>query len=318
MDYLATTSNELSDQEIDQIVELFYLCFDKRITPSELKYKYATPHFGFSYVGMMKDEHKIIRGAFAIQPYKFRVHNTIKIFGSVVDVMVDENYRSNLLAFSSMYKKVIEKMNGKVLFLYAVPNINSYLYFIKFLRWQPIGKLSYYILPLNLNKFINVPTFINSLLKNFIIFFQKNLPGFRNIEENKLITKVANDSYKEYRFNAQNKYKKIIINSSLVGWYRIFVEDKKKIVYLIDFINVSNHDIAKSVRKVLSVEKSDFDAIMYIGNLSFNSWPLLKVPFKFEPRKLELIGYKIDAKLDDHLVYDIVNWQFNLADIDVR
>jgi hypothetical protein len=71
------------------------------------------------------------------------------------------------------------------------------------------------------------------------------------------------------------------------------------------------------VKRVLRRFGATIDVVLYVGTEIAAPLNLRRVPEKFEPRKLTLVGRRLSDQIDDR-VYDLANWRFDLMDWDTR
>ena len=129
------------------------------------------------------------------------------------------------------------------------------------------------------------------------------------------IAKLMDKSFLEYRYGAN--YKLLKLGEDSFAYYRIYDEQEVRTAFIIDVFPLMKRNVEKSVKAIYTKEKSRIDIIVYVGNLGFKPRNLFPTPARFGPRILHLCGRKIDDTLDDR-VFEIDNWRYNLADLDVR
>jgi hypothetical protein len=264
----------------------------------------------------MYNEDEIIVGALTFIPFPYQFFSTRVIAGSAADLMIHEHYRKDLLSFKRMYDQALERAGNVLDFLYAVPNSNAYLYWTKFLKWRDIGKINYYIQVLNISKISSKFSRLDRISRafsgcsNMLAFGLVN----RNNESNNSIYKLVDAAYNDYRFTGQYE---IISQSNKIAYYTIVDESGIKTAYIIDLLPFSGSWMRKVVKLIHAREKKHIDVIIYIGNNLKTQINFYKVPRKFEPRILQLVGHSLSDKVDDR-IYNLDNWLFNLSNFDVR
>jgi hypothetical protein len=60
------------------------------------------------------------------------------------------------------------------------------------------------------------------------------------------------------------------------------------------------------------------DVLLYVGRLPFRPGGCLRVPSRWEPRQIRLCGKVLRPEIVDERVFNIVNWNVNLSNFDVR
>jgi hypothetical protein len=316
MTYFGKTTGELSENDFSELSGLFNQVYNRNINASFLKKKYCSPCLGYSFHGLMYCDKGNIVGSITFIPFSYQFFDKQITAGCASDLMIHENYRKDLLSFKHLYDSALEKSKDMLDFLYAVPNSNAYLYWTKFLKWKNIGKLHYYIHVLNISKiktkfseFDGISRLISGCI-NFLTFDF----NARKIEADYSIYKLISSEYIKYRFT--EKYMEIL-ESDNYAYYNIVDEFGVKTVYIIDLFPVSKGWLGKVVKIIYKREKGNMDIIIYIGNKLRAPINLFKVPRKFEPRILNLIGKALSDKVDDR-IYNLDNWLFNISDFDVR
>jgi hypothetical protein len=316
MNYFGKTSTELSEKDFFELSELFNYVFHKNIDASFLKQKYFSPYLGFSFHGLMYSDEGNLVGALTFIPFSYKFFNTQVVAGSAADLMIHNNYRKDLLSFKNMYDQAVEKADNLLDFLYAVPNSNAYLYWTKFLKWREIGQINYYIQVLNISKIITKFKGFDWISNAFSSCSNKLAIDHVN-RDNKLkysIYKLSNTAYNDYRFKGQYE---TISESNKIAYYTIEDELGIMTAYIVDIIPFSGSWMRKVVKLIHAREKKYIDVIVYIGSNLNTQINLFKVPRKFEPRILHLIGKSLSEKVDDR-IYNLDNWFFNLSNFDVR
>jgi hypothetical protein len=315
MEYIGKLSTELTDKEFGDLHELFNLVYHKNIVPGYLNHKYNSPVTGYSYHGLMYDDEKRIVGSLTYIPFAYNFYGKKFIAGCAVDLMVQEQYRNNLMSVSKMHQLAVQKSAGTLDFVYAVPNQNSFLYFTKFLKWNCLGKLNYYLQVINISALKKQLTFLNFFSRYF--FYVVNHVGTSNYlyQSKAFVTKISDASFNDYRFG--NNYQ-IITDGENIAWYCIKDEEGTESAYIVDIMPETKKWLRQVAKKIYLKEKKKVDVIMYVGNLPCTPLNLPKVPNKMEPRKLKVVGKILNPQLIDERIYDLKNWHFNLADFDTR
>ncbi len=310
MIYSAVKTPELGS-DLQQIADLFNRVFDKHASADSLQNKYQSPHLGHSFHGLMKQESRVV-GALTVIPRTYNYFGEERIFGNAVDLMIDPEARSDLFSFKKIYDVVMELVGDRVDLVYAVPNSNSYLYFRKFLKWQDIGDLHYYVLPVNIGSlkpgfgWLNPCSRIGSWLWSALPRTSSATLVTREIR------KSGSESFYAHRF-AQGYESGAAGNSRF--YYRLFQEESTQVCYIVDIEPLSARSVdaaASYVRQTTSC-----DAIIYIDIVKMSPHKSIRVPKKQEPRNLQLVAKTVTERVDDR-IFEPSNWQFNLSDFDAR
>lgn len=315
MTFIAKKTNELTNEEWGQIGELFEVSFQKKMSREWFTNKYKSPINDASYHGFMLDERKRIVGAMTIIPFEYNFFNQNVIFGLFVDLMIHPLHRNDIMNFKKIYDVLLILVGKEVDFFYAVPNQNSFNYFLKILQWKKIGRLNYYLWPIKLSKIVNIPRFFDCIINLASLIVQNVSMPFSSKAVDRAITKKTSKKFTQYRFN--NFYKEIIC-SEKVAKYKIYEEKGVVTAFLVDISPLEKKWLSKVISLIYRKEKRKIDVILYVANSNLNTHNILKTPEKFEPRVLTLIGKINHSDKVDLKVFEINNWAFNLSDFDVR
>ena len=166
--FVVKKTNELEIEEIKQINNLFNKSFTESLAKNrseeEFRKKFKNNIYNYSFHGMVKENSKVI-GSYNVIPQEFEYLKKKKIFGLSVDTCFEKNYRGNLYNLRTIANMVyLELINDSIPFVYGQPNNKFYLVKKKVLGWKDIGKLNYYLTPVNLKKIL-----FNSKILNLLI-----------------------------------------------------------------------------------------------------------------------------------------------------
>ena len=315
--FIAKRTNELDKREKCNICSLFEQVFGKYLSLERFEKKYTSPVAEYSYHGIAFSDNGEILGHSATIPFAYNYFGEEKIFGLVVDSMIDPPFRKNIFTLKRMFDQSAELMkNDHVSFVFAVPNENAYQYWLKIGGWKNIGNLNYFVLPIRIGAVQSRLRVLDILSGTFARLI--NLPPFRNdgiLKENFPIAKAMNKSFLKYRYDVG--YKLIEYENDSFAFYKVYDEDGLRTAFIIDVFHLTKQNVEKTTKAIFCKEKSNIDIIVYIGNFGFKPRNLFLVSPRFAPRILRLCGKKIDDTLDDR-IYEIDNWRYNLADLDVR
>ena len=317
-------TSKINSLEWAEIVDGFNKSFAPHITSIEKLISAAeSTHFGYSYHAICYIDSKIV-GFSSILPHIYNYDDNEIIIGLSGSVFILEQYRQNITLLNDMITKLKNqcKKDG-IHAIVAVPNSNSYLYFKRFAGFSDVGKLSYYVLPLKLNNFhkifnnlffesayhilLGMHITLNILFTNI---FKKNI-------RLKRISIKKSNKFLDSRFPVK-RYKRFEINSRKGIIYRIVREDKFDICYLIGFYGeISFYNLISAIKNLVRLEK--IDLIIFIGKFSQFQSILFKLPDKLEPKKLPLIVFSLcQNNLFNNIIKKMDNWEFSLANLDVR
>jgi len=314
-------TNEITDQQWQEIVDGFNVSFSSNTTIEWLKVFSTSNHLGYCYHALAIDNDKIV-GYNVMTPFLYK--NGLKIINSGSSYVLKE-YRKDIFIFSDMLNALYERcsLDGFAVST-GVPNMNSFEYSIKFLNCKHIANLDYYILPVNIStilhkRYLLVFDFICKSVIWFYLFFFKTFYNNR-IEKATKYEILKSDLFYNNRFK-QTEYKKINMDKNTI-YYRIVNEDGIKAAYLMDFVD---ENFSRNTSSLLIGIKDIFkneavDIIIFVGTLRIKPSILLKVPPKYVPKRLpftiKFLTQEAKIKYADMLNMD--NWSFSLLNFDGR
>ncbi len=316
MNFLTKKTNELAENEISQICTLFEEVFKKPMTIELFKQKFENNQSGFSYHGLMMEEEKIV-GCYSAIPYKYNYFEKEIVFALSVDTMIAENYRGNPFSLKKMANLVYNSLKvDAISFVFGFPNDNVYLVRKKILKWQDIGLLDFYILPINIGAIKSRLAHLNILSRIFAgalnIF-----AGSKSLDTKAFsIEKINDRSFQKARYDVSYSIERLKDDSYFA--YKIYNEENVRTAYIIDVYPLCKSGLENAVKALYTKEKNNIDLIIYVGNLDFSVKNLFKVPEKYRPKNVYMSGKILDDTVIDERVFDIENWNANLSNYDVR
>lgn len=309
-------SNELFINEKIQICALFKEVFEKPMTYESFEQKFEKNQSGFSYHGLMIEEDKIV-GCYSVIPYKYRFFNQEYIFGLSVDTMIAEEYRGNPFNLKKMANLVYDGLKADgIPFVFGFPNDNVYLVRKKILKWQDIGKLDFYILPINIGAIKSKLAFLNIFSRIFAGAVNVFV-GSKSLDIKAFgIEKINDQSFLTARYDASYSVETLGDDSYFA--YKIYDEEGIRTAYLIDVYPLCKSSLENAVKELYKKEKNNIDLIIYVGHLNFKVKNMFKVPEKYQPKNVHMSGKILDDTIIDERIFDINNWNVNLSNYDVR
>lgn len=320
---------EINDDYWKQIVTGYNESFEREnITVEQLKLESESNYFGYSYHALCIIEEDKIIGFNSIAPNYYLSTNKEKIkVGLSGSTYVLEKYRKDIFILNDMFM-ALKKHCAKedVIVILGVPNKNSFDYSIKFLKCKHVFNLPYYILPKNIFNvvghgklsFLNVFSKAYSLLSIFFAFVSSRFINTKEKTESKYRI-IQDESFLSKRFK-DGKYKSI--NTENISFtYVMYNEDNIKAVYLMHFAENDRKSFKALVKAVCYIfTHENYDIIMYVGTMNFKQLLLLKVPKRFEPKKLPFTyNLMMNENKNDFEDMNIKeNWDFSLMNLDVR
>ena len=323
MEIKVCTTLEWTDKIWETYLKSFNTVFKKDFDMDHFKKKYLNVLDRSSYHALLLDEAKNVVGGLSVMPFKY--NNDLKMIrmGQAVDSFIIEKYRMDPLMLKKMYLQLkIFLIIKDIKAVLSVPNEISYPYFKKIVNWKDVGDLNYWILPIRFGNIINKWSFLNflSLLFvhiwlgfNYLIMLLAN-----NKERRSNYELVLDDNFYHNRFT--NEYTKITLKD-IVFYFRIYDEEGVKTAFLMD---VKQHNIftLKSLFKAVSYisRKTDTDMVLYVGSIKLFQTILIKVPKRYEPKRLPLTCDILNKDEADQYsnMFELENWNFGLINFDVR
>lgn len=309
-------SIDLSTSEKTQICVLFEEVFEKPMTLESFEQKFEKNQSGFSYHGLMIDEERIV-GCYSVIPYTYNYFGKEVVFGLSVDTMIAEAYRGSPFNLKKMANLVYDGLKADgIPFVFGFPNDNVYLVRKKILKWQDIGQLDFYILPINIGAIKSKLAPLNVLSRMFagaVNIFEGSKTAN---DSNYNIEKVNNKAFRDGRYD--DSYLVNIIDKDSYFAYKIYDEEGVKTAYIIDVYPLCKFGLENAVKELYSKEKNNVDLIIYVGHLNFKVKNMFKVPEKLRPKNVYMSGKILDDTMVDERIFDLANWNVNLSNYDVR
>jgi hypothetical protein len=318
MNYILKQSKYLSSEQVVDICNLFERIFEKKMTPNDFKKKFLSNTFKTSYHALLlSDNHKIV-GCYTSIPQQYIYYGKEMTFGLSVDTMIDNEYRGNPFTLKKLANIVYDSMKDDgISFVFGFPNDNVYLVRKKILKWKDIGKLKYYILPINIGAIKNKLKYFNFFSKAYAKILNKLVSSELNTAyyNNRSIEKKIGVNYMQSRYD--NSYN---IEKSGGGFlvYKIYVEDNVRTAFIIDIYPLTKEALEFFTKSIYEKELNNIDVILYAGDLDFSVKNLIEVPSKYEPKTVHMSGKILDSENIDERIFDINNWNVNLSNYDVR
>jgi len=324
MDLILKKTDELKVSEKKDICKLFARVFQKPKTLDQFDREFSGTPTGYSYHGLMIDSYRIV-GCYTAIPLKYRYFEDDITFALSVDTMIDENYRGNPFKLKQVAHRVYGALKQEgIPFVFGFPNENIYLVRKRVLHWRDIGRLNFYILPLNLGSLNRALVMFNRLTKWYCQYVNWRVGEVEthsgmNWEEFDPsvsdISRINDDQFIKYRFS-DDKYSLIRLSDQVFFVYTIVAVGDISVAYIVDVNPLEKRLLEMAVRHVATAEK-EIDVIMYVGKLTFRPKNLLQIPEKMEPKAIRMAGLILDETAVDDRVFNFDNWAVNLADFDV-
>jgi hypothetical protein len=307
-------TNELSKAQVKGICELFETVFCKTMPSNDFFKKFTQNIKGYSYHSILLNDNNEIVGCYSSIPYEYNYFGDKLLFGLSVDTMIKKEYRGNPFTFKKLAKHIYGQMKKDgISFVFGFPNDNVYLVRKKILKWKDIGKLNYYILPINIGVIKTKLKYLNFLSRAYAVLV--NVFSGGKVPSNNIVSKIKKSNIKDFRYDAS--YKIVEFHQGYVS-YKIYDEDGVRTAYLIDIYPLSKWYVENAVKTVFTEELDNIDIIIYVGNIKFNVKNLIKVPKRYEPKTIHMSGVILNTTNVDDRVFDLNAWEVNLSNYDVR
>lgn len=315
-------TNEISDVEWDAYVNGFNTVFNKEFEKDHFIHKY-TAFCGYSYHSLLIEGNSRVVGCVTVIPQRY-LKGTKQIVNCLaVDVFILESFRTDPLMLRKMYSQLKELLlKDNVTSVIAVPNDIAYVYWKNIVKWKDVGLIDYWILPVKIESIIPKLKLLRNISKIFVKFLLLvNLFLSYIYNSSQKISKyelVVDDLYRSNRFNSKHK---TIVKNNIRFTYAIYNENGTQTAYLIEVSELNRISYRSLVKAISYIFKNEnIDLIVYVGKLKLVQALIIKVPSKFQPKKLPLMCDIINKKNKDlyNDMYDINNWNFGLLNYDVR
>lgn len=316
MNFFIKKTNELTENEMSQICALFQEVFEKSMTLKLFEQKFTKNCLGFSYHGLMIEEDQIV-GCYSVVPFEYNYFGKKIVFAISVDTMIAKAYRGNPFNLKKMANLVYDGLKADgVPFVFGFPNDNVYLVRKKILKWQDVGQLDFYILPINIGAIKPKLAFLNIFSRIFARLINMFAGSKTANDRNYNIEKVNNKAFRNGRYD--DSYSVNITDKDSYFVYKIYDEEGIRTAYILDAYPLCKSSLENSIKELYTKEKNNIDLIMYVGNLDFNAKNLFIVPEKYQPKNVHMSGKILDDTMIDERIFDIDNWNVNLSNYDVR
>jgi hypothetical protein len=310
------TTNQLTESEQEQMCDLFLRVFNKKMTKDEFERKFFYTPGGRSYHSLMLHEDVIV-GAFSAVPGRYKFFGKEKIFSLSVDTMIDAEHRGGG-HFMKMADLVHQGLiNDGIPFIFGFPNEHFYPAQKRLLKYEDIGELDYYALPVNIGSVVQKLKSFNGLSRGFCRFATRLCWIPRNSKAKYEIAKVIDKQFERHRYD--DSYSKIGLADGAECIYKIYEEvGGIRTLYIIDVVPLTAGSLARAVKQICRTAVNDVDIIIYVGKLPSRPAGLWKVPDSKKPRRIRMTGKILIPDAVDGSVLNINNWRVNISDFDVR
>lgn len=312
LDFIVKRTSECSQEELEQMNDLFNSVFEKNRPLSIMINQYTQNPLGYSYHSMIVDDEKIV-GMNVYIPVYFIVEGEKKLFADIVDSMISKPYRDvfNYIDMANMGYKQLKKEG--VFFAYGYPNDNAYPVTIKAKVSKEVGKMYTYCLPYRIGGVKKNLIWLNWASKAFCRMWVAVSSLFASTKVTQFLIEKDLSTYNKTRYKrSDGDYS---FGDGFV--YKIIDYDGIRTAFLIDVYKKSAKNFCKAVSYLINKEGKSFDILLYPGALNFRHTGMIKIPHRFEPKRFVLTGKLLDKSKDFEGLWNICNWDTNLSNYDL-
>jgi GNAT acetyltransferase-like protein len=309
-------SSEFSVSEIKQIRDVFLSVFKKEMTQESFEKRFLNSADGYSYHGLLLDNDLIV-GSFSAIPFRYRYFGKELTFALSVDTMILKEHRGKPSSLPKMAEFVYQALvEDGIPFIYGFPNELYYSHEKRLMGTTDIGRLYYYILPLNIGAIFPKMKYCKFLSQSFARTFMalNRISANGDFEYN--IEKVNDEIFDRSRYDESYSFLDIDGKGRCV--YKIHDEDGVKTLHILDVSPLSPEFFQKAVQQVYQIASREIDAILYVGTLPFYPRGLIKVLRFMEPQRIMMTGKVLMPEIVDESAFVIDNWNVNVSNFDVR
>lgn len=309
-------TDQLTESEQEQMRDLFLRIFKKKMTKDAFDRKFFYTPGGYSYHGLMLRE-KTIVGASSAVPGRYKFFGKELIFSLSVDTMIDPKYRGGghfLKMINLVHQGLI---NDSIPFIFGFPNEHFYAVQKRLLKYEDIGELDYYVLPLNIGSVVRKLKPLNALSRGFCRLATRfcRIPG--NSEAGYGIAKVVDKQFERHRYD--DSYSRIALGEAAECIYKIYEEEGGiRTLYIIDVVPLTAASLTRAVKQICRTAVNAVDIIIYVGKLPSRPAGLWKAPDSKKPQRIRMTGKILIPDVIDSSVFNMNNWSVNISDFDVR
>lgn len=317
MEVLVKKTSELHDEEIVAIYALFEKVFGQKRDVATFRENYSNTPLGYSYHSILLNDENETVGFHSCMPFYYRKADERFMVALGIDSMVEKEYR-DYFNFHDMIVQCQKRLkeDGCVLRI-GFPNDVSYPVLKKGLKHYDIGKLTTYCMIRNVSAVKEQFWFLNFLSRGFsklqywlsFLSIGHKQYKFKYHRDKETFDKVR---YKWFGGN----YEKITLGLTDIV-YKIETYNGVKTAFLLDVYPLSRSAFESAVRYIYRKDRKRVDMIIYVGVLPFTPISLITIPHRFEPKHFNFTCKPLVKDFFDDSLYDIHNWEVNLASYDL-
>lgn len=320
MELIVKKTNELTHTDIIQYCQCFSRVFDRERNPSIFHSMFENTCLGYSFHSLLIDEDGKVRGGYTSIPMSYKVNGEAMLFAFGVDLMIDEDLRSdvsNLLTVVKANDKALKEAGVKC--FYGFPNDNSYKVNLAFIRMKDICSLDTYILPWKIGDAkpsLKVLNLLSGLFTKSVLLYSKTSSDSKvtdySIQKNQPIFDES-----RYKWFNPNEYRHYHDDIMTCHW-KVSEFEGIKAAFLMDVYPMTKKNFDKAVRIAYNDCHKQVGMLLYVGKLPFTPKSIIKVPSKFTPKNFHFVAKILDKTvMGKEMVFNANNWDVNLASYDL-
>jgi len=317
IEFVFKKTTELSSREQKQIRALFSRVFKVEMSEGVFERRFLYSCKGYSYHGLMLHEGDIV-GSFTAIPYRYTYFDRELTFALSVDTMISPQHRggkANLVTMSNLVYEALVK--DDIDFIYGFPNELYYAHEKRILGTRDIGKLNYYVLPINVGTVMRKLRALDYPSRLFARIMAE-LPASRDARRcGYNIEKISDEQFIRHRYD--ESYSFLSLDGGARCAFKPYSEQGGvNTLHLIDVWPMTPAAMDEAVWKIFQQHRNSADLILYVGKPPFRPRRLLKVPRWLEPQKIRMTGKVLRERTFPDSIFNIENWNANVSNFDVR
>ena len=310
---------DLDSEELTGLSELFEYVFGKPRSAVAIKNEYCCNSKGYSFHAFCITENVSVVGHVAYVPFIYTINEKESFYAALgVDAMIHPDYQGHGLYKQLSIACMDLAMKDGCIMRIGFPNENSFPIQIKAFKFNEIGFLDTYILPIDISGIKPSLKFLNFASRSlaWLLSWISTLSCFSSKEHTFKIHKDR-QSFDKHRYRWFGGNYNIIQKNDFQFVYKNSEFKGIKASFLMDVFPLSKNSFDSSVREIRHREKHT-PAIIYVGKLPFIPLSMIRIPHRWEPKHFHFVGKIIDETSSlDSSVYDIKNWELNLSNFDL-
>ncbi len=316
--FIVTTTLALDAALWDSYVVHANATLGNHFTKAQYIQKYTHNPRGYSYHTVLVDKALgIVVGGTSAIPVAYQYFEETLDFALSCDTFVVESYRKDFTLAYALFNNLTKHLKsvGIPFFLGIPDQFTLYPYLKKIVKWQEIGCLPTYALPINLPKIVKLDIgILNFLYRRCLTVALSVINGLSKVQYKvPRIYKKQDEGYNP-NFLTEQTHKEVVFR------YRI-LEDKHRIAQVVYFKNKDETVNPSALKQVLDyfIQHNAADVVVYIGTLPFKNHLMVTLPAKYRKREYYFMGKVIiPEKIDAAVIHDFNNWSFGFNNLDIR